>query len=259
MTKDDDFGLPLEYQIKPEFFDAHNVREDTERKNASLLKFLAEHSVDTVLDMTCGTGSQVFYLHEKGYDVVGSDFSPELLNIARKKAAKLAAPINFVDGDMRNIQVGKFDAVITMFNAIGHVSKRDFAKVLNNVRGNLKPNGIYVFDIFNLEAMDEEAIENLAVSEQHSIDGLRVFQQQSSQIDFENGQMKSTDHYVIEHDDGEIEECENSFTLQIYNAAEIQDLLSANGFELISHYALDGSKFDPVMSAEILTLARACN
>jgi ubiquinone/menaquinone biosynthesis C-methylase UbiE len=89
-------GLPLEYQQMPEYFDAHNVSADTETKNAFIEKLLKEQQVDTVLDMTCGTGSQVFYLTQHGYDVVGSDFSPALIEIARNKAEKLGKNITFI-------------------------------------------------------------------------------------------------------------------------------------------------------------------
>ncbi len=119
-------GLPIEYQQMPEYFDAHNINAQTETKNSFIEKLLKEQKVKTVLDMTCGTGSQVFYLTEHGYDVVGSDFSPALLERARAKAKKIDRSITFIDGDMRTLQVGKFDAVITIFNAIGHVTKADF-------------------------------------------------------------------------------------------------------------------------------------
>nr|WP_106331215.1 class I SAM-dependent methyltransferase [Legionella pneumophila] len=76
-------GLPLEYQKMPEYFDAHNINEETETKNALIEKLLRKQNVKSVLDMTCGTGSQVFYLAKRGYDVVGSDFSPSLLAIVR--------------------------------------------------------------------------------------------------------------------------------------------------------------------------------
>ncbi len=78
-------GLPFEYQEKPEYFDAHNVNESTEAKNAFIEKQLKAHNVKTVMDMACGTGSQVFYLAKHGYEVIGSDFSPALLEQARRK------------------------------------------------------------------------------------------------------------------------------------------------------------------------------
>ena len=45
---------------------------------------------------------------------------------------------------MRDAQLGKFDEVIIIFNTIGHLTKHDFETTLNNVRVNLKPDGIYI-------------------------------------------------------------------------------------------------------------------
>ena len=74
MNDTHNLGLPMEYQQKPEYFDADNIDENTESKNAFIEKLLKAQNVKTVLDMTCGTGSQVFYLAKRGYEVIGSDF-----------------------------------------------------------------------------------------------------------------------------------------------------------------------------------------
>lgn len=264
MTSELDLGLPLEYQLMPEWFDAHNIKADTNDKNASLREILAAHDVKSVLDMTCGTGSQVFHLSEHGFDVVGSDFSPKLLDIARAKSQALGKDIQFIDGDMRDIQVGQFDAVITMFNAIGHLSKQDFLKTMGNVRSNLKQGGLYVFDIFNLEAMSDEAIKSLEVVQEKEAGGARFHQHQISRIDHEKGLMISTDRYDINwrdgrHDgqhDGLREQRQNTFTLQIYTADELKDLLQKSSFALVKQSALDGSQFIKDKSLEILTVAQ---
>jgi ubiquinone/menaquinone biosynthesis C-methylase UbiE len=65
--------LPPEYQEIPEYFDAWNINGYTETKNATIASLLQKHKVKSVLDMSYGTGSQVFYLKDKGYDLVGSD------------------------------------------------------------------------------------------------------------------------------------------------------------------------------------------
>src|SRR5690606_20096416 len=58
--------------------------------------------------------------------------------------------IQLIKGDMRTTYAGEFDAVITIFNAIGHLTRHDFEKALRNIHRNLKRGGIYLFDIFNL-------------------------------------------------------------------------------------------------------------
>ena len=167
-------GLPLEYQQMPEYFDAHNVSTETDAKNALIEKLLKAQDVHTVLDMTCGTGSQVFYLADRGYEVVGSDFSPPLIANAREKAKKLGKNIRFIVGDVRDLYLGQFDAVITIFNAIGHLTKTEFNQALQNIRANLKEGDVYVFDIFNLQAMTDDIIADFAMDIESVVDGVKI-------------------------------------------------------------------------------------
>ncbi|PQM71360.1 class I SAM-dependent methyltransferase [Legionella pneumophila] len=256
MNKEHKLGLPLEYQNMPEYFDAHNINEGTEAKNALIEKLLRKQNVKSVLDMTCGTGSQVFYLAKRGFDVIGSDFSPALLAIARNKAKELNRNIIFIDGDMRELQAGKFDAVITIFNAIGHLTKADFEKALQNIQANLKEDGVYIFDIFNLQAITDDIINDFARDIESIVNGDHIRNIQHSKIDREKGLLTSHDHYIISKEHGAQEMHTNSFSLQIYTAEELQTMLKHNGFEVIRQYDMDGNDFIADKSLNILTVAR---
>ena len=70
------------------------------------------------LDLCCGTGDIAFALHRAGADVVGLDFSPAMLAVARARAHKLPAkpeapPLEFMTGDVLQIPYGpaSFDIV----------------------------------------------------------------------------------------------------------------------------------------------------
>lgn len=249
-------GLPLEYQKFPEYFDAHNIDGQTETKNSLIEKLLKEQNVKTVLDMTCGTGSQVFYLTNKGYEVVGNDFSPALLDRARNKAKEMNRHITFIDGDMRNVKIGKFDAVITIFNAIGHLTKKDFKLTLKNIHANLKENGIYIFDIFNLQAITHEIMNSFAMDIKSIVNGVHIRNTQYSSIDRETGLLTSHDQYTICKEGCKPEIHNNTFSLQIYTAQELQSMLHENGFEIMRQYDMDGNHFIPEKSLNILTVAR---
>lgn len=254
--KNHPLGLPFEYQEMPEYFDAHNVSEETDAKNAVIEKLLKAQGVHCVLDMTCGTGSQVFYLAERGYEVMGSDFSPALLERARQKAQKLGKKITFIDGDMRELQVGKFDAVITIFNAIGHLTKTDFEKALQNIQVNLKKHGVYIFDIFNLQAITDEVIQQFAMDIESVVEGVKIRNIQYSEIDRTKGLLASYDRYMIYKEKREPEIQANHFSLQIYTAKELQLILARNGFETLHQVDMDGKDFMPDKSLNILTVAR---
>lgn len=253
-------GLPLEYQKLPEFFDAHNILNDgdwsTEKVNAVIEKILHQFSVKSVLDMTCGTGSQVFYLNERGYNVVGSDFSLPLLEIARNKAGKLNYDLQFTHGDMRTIKVGKFDSVITIFNAVGHLSKDDFALAIENINSNLNLNGIYVFDIFNLEAMTDSVIADFAYQVKKKVGRCQLLSSQTSTINRENGLLTSYDHIMIQKDARKPDMYENIFSLQIYALEELKEMLQNAGFETISVYDINGDEFKKETSRSILLVAK---
>lgn len=250
------FGLPLEYQKLPHYFDAHNVNEDTESKNAIIENLLKQHHVKTVLDLTCGTGSQVFFLTQRGYTVTGADFSPALLEIARKKALKENIEVAFIDGDMRTLQVASFDAVITIFNAVGHLEKADFEKAMRNVHHNLKDGGIYVFDILNSAAMTDKVVKDLAYFVHKKVDDTQILTTQCSTFDKSTSILTSYDSLMIQKNIEKPELFSNVFSLQLYAPHELKEMLNNNGFEVVNQYGFDGLDFKEDTTLSIVTVAR---
>lgn len=154
---------PSHYNQESLSYDALN-EENSKIINQTIETFLKQYQVKRVLDLTCGTGSQVFWLAKRGYEVVGSDFNSKMLKIAKEKARNENLSLRFLKGDMRTIQVGEFDAVLTIFNAVGHLTKEDFDQAMGNIHANLKKGGVYIFDIFNLDyLLAQENITKLTV------------------------------------------------------------------------------------------------
>lgn len=254
MTKNT-LGLPLEYSTLHKYFDALSCEND-DAKNDVIERILKSYNVKSVLDLTCGTGSQVLYLAKRGYMVTGADFSPDLLHTARKKTKQEHLEIEYIDGDMRTLHVGIFDAVITIFNAIGHLTKDDFNCALKNISRNLKQGGLYIFDIFNLQAMTDALVKNLAMDVKKTVNNTHIHHMQYSTLDRENGYLTSYDHYTIQEASGESKTIKNQFTLQIYSALELQELLAENGFETLAQYQINGKPFVENNSLQILTIAK---
>ncbi len=250
-------GLPFEYQQYPEYFNAMNIGDDTENKNALIERLLKKQHVHTVWDMTCGTGSQVFYLASKGYQVLGSDFSPDLLKIARKKARKEKHRIQFLDGDMRKIKVNDtFDAVITIFNAIGHLTKPQFEQALKNIHRHLNNDGIYIFDIFNLDAMNEKIVAELTCHRFQQIKDAQIHNVQSSTLDKKRGLLTSYNQCMIQQHANKPIMFNQHYAMQIYTIKELKEMLNRNGFKVISQSDLNGDKFIAKKSLNILMVAK---
>lgn len=166
---------PSHYNKEAEHYDQFN-EENSKIINQTIENILKKHGVKRVLDFTCGTGSQVFWLAKKGFEVLGVDINAKMLKIARDKAKKEKLGVHFVQGNMIEVQTfGLFDSVITIFNSIGHLTKSDFAKTIQNIYKNLKLGGIYIFDIFNLDyLLHDNNITKLTIDWQTINDGIKA-------------------------------------------------------------------------------------
>jgi demethylmenaquinone methyltransferase/2-methoxy-6-polyprenyl-1,4-benzoquinol methylase len=51
------------------------------------------------LDLCCGTGDIAFALNRAGAEVVGLDFSPAMLDVARERGRRAGSAVQFVSGD----------------------------------------------------------------------------------------------------------------------------------------------------------------
>ena len=68
---------------------------------------LQRHGVrpETVLDLACGTGSMSVLLAQKGYSVLASDLSEDMLAMAWEKASELDQPPWFICQPMEKLRL----------------------------------------------------------------------------------------------------------------------------------------------------------
>lgn len=243
------------YNEDAEHYDAFN-EENSKTINTLITKILKKHNAKTVLDMTCGTGSQVFWLKKRGFEVVGSDINSNMLKIAKNKARKEKLELAFHKGDMRKIKVGKFDAVLTIFNAVGHLTKSDFEKAMRNIHANLKDGGIYIFDIFNLRyLMKDDHITHLTIDWLKSNGKAKAREIQYSTID-EDGILSSFTTSIEQTRSTKPKISKSAQTLQVYSAKQLREMLQRNGFKVLSQCGIDSSKFSEDKTERIVTIAK---
>ena len=103
---------------------------------------------ERVLDLCCGTGRHMVHFLERTPEVVGLDFSPELLRIAR---ATVGPGARLLRGDMRTLPFdGAFDAVVNFFTSFGYFfSKGENLEVVRGVARALKSGGRFFIDYLN--------------------------------------------------------------------------------------------------------------
>jgi 2-polyprenyl-3-methyl-5-hydroxy-6-metoxy-1,4-benzoquinol methylase len=222
-------------------------------KNRVIGKILKKYGVKTVLDLACGQGSQVFWLVAQGYKVTGVDLSPAMLKFAKLRARKERVNVKLIEGDMRTVKVGRFDAVITIFNAVGHLTKAEFEKTIRNVRDNLNDGGLYVFDILNLNGRKSitrnEHLWNAGDAMLRSV--------QVQKLNRKNGHLLTYECFYKQKNPGKFNLFkQHRYILKIYDAKQLKEMLVRNGFEVFEQYHVDGATFLNNKNGSILTIAK---
>lgn len=115
--------------------------------------------VETVLDLACGTGTIACLLAERGYEVLATDGSEEMLTQAAAKAAGLERPPLFLRQAMPRLRLARpVDAVVSTLDSLNYLTaERDLRETFRRVRRWLKPGGLFLFDVntpYKLRRMD---------------------------------------------------------------------------------------------------------
>lgn len=118
--------------------------------------------VRSVLDLACGTGTMACLLAERGYQVIATDGSEEMLTQAMLKAAMLeeCAPV-FLHQSMPKLRLLEpVDTVISTIDSLNYLTReRDIRETFKRVWRWLKPGGQFIFDVntpYKLRRMDQQ-------------------------------------------------------------------------------------------------------
>lgn len=118
-----------------------------------LIQSHAPHSLD-ILELGCGTGHHAALLAQQGYKLHGIDISQEMLDYADQRRSqlttKIASNLQFTQGDIRQVRLHqKFDVVISLFHVISYqTTNADLQAAFATAKAHLKPNGIFIFDVW---------------------------------------------------------------------------------------------------------------
>jgi len=247
---------PNHYDIDAHIYDEFMGEPNLSIINSCIEKILKKHKVKSVLDVTCGTGIQVFWLAQRGFDVIGSDINAKMLSVAKKKAKHQKLKVQFMRADMRNVQAGKFDSVISIFNAVGHVTKSDFLKTMRNVHKNLKPKGLFIFDIFNLTyLLRDDNITKMSFDKQILQGKIKTRAIQFSTID-DSGLFPSYTFFTEHRPGAKLKLKQAAQSLQVYTVKQLTEMLHKTGFKVIHKCEVDGSAFSETKSERMVIVAR---
>lgn len=129
--------------------------QDAQRRNESslqswkliertrFLEALRQQGAGSLLELGAGVGRDSLYFQDQGLTVTAIDLSPEMVKLCKEK--QLNALV--MDFTQLEFSAETFDAVYA-FNSLLHTPKKDLSNVLTNVRGVLKPSGLFYFGVY---------------------------------------------------------------------------------------------------------------
>ncbi len=191
-----------------------------------------------VLELACGTGSHAFALEKLGYQIIATDYSADMLAVARRKAIAASSALDLRWQDMRSLDVPErpFDAVICLFDAIGYVATNEaLSQVFQGVYRHLRAHGLFVFEFWHAGAMLKH-YEPVRVRRLQTQQG-EVLRISETTLDVAR-QVASVKYSVYElRADGTFTDFTETQTNRYFLVQEMAALLAANGFTALKWFA----------------------
>lgn len=143
----------IDYDSFEEFRDpqTYDIVCDAFDEDYPVIEQWAQKLGGPLLDLACGTGRMAIHMALRGYAVTGVDIVPEMIALAREKAAARGVSVEWVVSDARTFQLQRqFPCIFMLMNAFQFLPTRaDHEALFARVREHLRPDGCFIFETRN--------------------------------------------------------------------------------------------------------------
>lgn len=203
-----------------------------------LIGLLKEYEVKDglVLELGCGTGSATRLLAKAGYDMIGVDNAPDMLEIAMEKKMQDGQDILYLLQDMREFELyGTVKAVVSICDSMNYIiEEEDLEEVFRLVNNYLDPAGIFIFDMNTIYKYQEILGENTIAENREDAsfiwDNYYDEEEQINEYDLAL--------FIPEEKDGEIlyRKYEETHYQKAYDLNTVKRLLEQAGMKFVAAY-----------------------
>jgi SAM-dependent methyltransferase len=219
----------MSFKDYAEYYDLIYKDKDYEKEVDFLEEIFGKSKPKNILEAGCGTGNYTRILVDRRYEVTAIDVSGTMLKIARRKCI-----CKLIKGNIRDITINEeFDACIAMFAVMGYITETsDIIRALTNIRRHLKPNGIFIFDVWNglavLRLLPEQRIKEVENDEiriiRVAVPNLRAFDH-ICEVNYKL--------LILNKEDNTLDEINEKHVVRFYFPQEIKYYLENTGFEVL--------------------------
>ncbi len=138
------------------------VGADAEENSEAAL----EQERNLIAELGCGTGSFTLNMAKRGYDIIGIDMSPDMLDIARKKSMEQGLNIMYLEQDMRELDLYcTAGTILSVCDSVNYLLEdEDVIETFKLVNNFLFPKGVFIFD-FNTLHKYRDVIGDVTIAE----------------------------------------------------------------------------------------------
>ena len=181
------------------------------------LKYINEKDYKTVLELASGSGVMASILENSGKDIIASDLSPEMKEVA---ANRFKGDYRIID--MSNFEIEKtFDLVLCLCDSINYLNLDSLDTCIKSVYKCLNKNGRFIFDMHSFDRIEEFKYEYI---EEGILDDVN-YQWAILSDDFDN----SLDEiFTFYFKDRNLQERHHQ---NVFNIDDVEKLMNNNGFK----------------------------
>ena len=186
-----------------------------------------------ILDLACGTGSLSFILAERGYEVIGTDASEEMLAVAQSKITDTKGiPPMFLCQRMEELDLyGTVDAAVCCLDSLNYLTEKEALETaFSRLKFFVRPGGLFIFDVNTHDKFS-------------FLDGQSFVRENDDYFcawtaEYDEEEKLCSFYYDIfrETEDGLWERSFEEHTERAHSRAEIASALKASSFELVAEF-----------------------
>ena len=200
-----------------------------------LHELLTEYGINggIIAELGCGTGSITERLAKSGYDMIGIDNSPSMLDVAESKKADNNSSSLYLCQDMREFELyGTVAACISICDSINYITEPDdLLTVFKLVNNYLDPKGIFIFD-FNTKHYYKNVVADATIAEDRE-DISFIW---DNYYDEENDINELSLNIFVKENDNLYRKYEELHLQRGYTLSEIKELIEESGLEFVASY-----------------------
>ena len=223
------------YQSFAQVYDTFMDNIDYDGWSAYLIGLLREYGIcdGLVLELGCGTGSMTERLAMAGYDMIGSDLSPDMLEIAMEKKDASGLNILYLLQDMREFELyGTVRAIVSVCDSMNYIlEEEDLLQVFRLLNNYLDPGGMFIFDLNTTKKYRDMSETTIAENrEEASFIWENYFDEEEKINEYD------LTLFIRDEEDGRFDRFEEFHEQRAYSLTEIGELIRESGMELIAMY-----------------------